>query len=545
LQQAVRQAAVDPSVQQAENDSKQLDQLAASKHYDATQRAMAAADQASRELADGHMDTAGHLMAIEASKARAAAEALDLPPERRQALEAIAQNFRDRAQLYGAPGPGWAAEAADQLTAEGKQTAALAGDPSMSAEDRAALKSLGDDSSQQGTRLGQSARATNMTMGLSLSDSFRTLVAHTYPAAAKFVDPALDELNHTILTKHESFDQALTDMQKDTNDRVSVKGIDGMSSMSRAQLADVILHAENFGYGDNMKVGMAQGFIDVSRAFSLGDAQGMAAGQSEIRQALQTYQPQHQDDGGVVGLATAALMAIPEGRAADLFGLGATSLAERLGMGALAKGVTQTVASALGLTGAQYVAQGVTTGDWSPSNLPQDMALNLGFGAAGRMVGESWLAQRGLGAVPKADDAEYADQVAAFGSRARNRLPDSSIARASAQLPRLRADAESYYKKNPAVKSYVARQGLPTSGPFVYVPPSSWRDGTRLPRQSARGLSGYVDQFGNVWVKDPTKQGQWDVQVDVPGARDSVYRSASIDKKHTNVWGADGSWGGS
>ena len=75
---------------------------------------------------------------------------------------------------------------------------------------------------------------------------------------------------------------------------------------------------------------------------------------------------------------------------------------------------------------------------------------------------------------------------------------------------------------------------LPTSGRVRYIPPKGYSPGTPLPRGPNNG---YIDRFGNEWVKGPSRTpGQpfeWDVQLG-RGATDGI-RWASPDGKHLNV----------
>ena len=74
--------------------------------------------------------------------------------------------------------------------------------------------------------------------------------------------------------------------------------------------------------------------------------------------------------------------------------------------------------------------------------------------------------------------------------------------------------------------------GLPTKGKIRYVPPKE-SNGT-LPRTSN---GGYIDKFGNIWEKGPSRTigeaFEWDVQLSKIGKR--MLGWASRDGKHINV----------
>jgi len=76
--------------------------------------------------------------------------------------------------------------------------------------------------------------------------------------------------------------------------------------------------------------------------------------------------------------------------------------------------------------------------------------------------------------------------------------------------------------------------GLPTRGPIRYVPPKSVGPNDTLPRGHQNG---YVDRFGNEWVKGPSRRPQddfeWDVQLSPKGKVSIGHRSK--DGGHVNV----------
>lgn len=86
----------------------------------------------------------------------------------------------------------------------------------------------------------------------------------------------------------------------------------------------------------------------------------------------------------------------------------------------------------------------------------------------------------------------------------------------------------------PSVKGRLKAASLPTSGKMRYVPPEDWTPGQPLPRGPNHG---YIDRFGNEWVKGPSRTpGQpfeWDVQLG-RNATDGI-RMLSRDGVHLNV----------
>lgn len=82
----------------------------------------------------------------------------------------------------------------------------------------------------------------------------------------------------------------------------------------------------------------------------------------------------------------------------------------------------------------------------------------------------------------------------------------------------------------------VKSAGLPTTG-IKFVPPKSYSAGDDLPVATINGKKGYLDKFGNVWVKPKGHaiQGEkhWDVQL---GERTSAWlRQYSNSGKHVNI----------
>jgi hypothetical protein len=82
---------------------------------------------------------------------------------------------------------------------------------------------------------------------------------------------------------------------------------------------------------------------------------------------------------------------------------------------------------------------------------------------------------------------------------------------------------------------------LPTEGKIRFIPPEKWTPSQPLPKQNG----GFVDKFGNVWTKGPSRTpGQafeWDVQLSKTGksqlgwaSRDGSHLNVSLDGKITH-----------
>lgn len=79
----------------------------------------------------------------------------------------------------------------------------------------------------------------------------------------------------------------------------------------------------------------------------------------------------------------------------------------------------------------------------------------------------------------------------------------------------------------------IKKERLPRSGKIRFVPPKNWN-----PNNPARGpQNGFLDKFGNEWVKGPSRTPgepfEWDVQLSKMGQ--SQVGRASRDKKHLNI----------
>ena len=90
-------------------------------------------------------------------------------------------------------------------------------------------------------------------------------------------------------------------------------------------------------------------------------------------------------------------------------------------------------------------------------------------------------------------------------------------------------------------KGIVKGKQLPTKGKIRYIPPENWNAKQPLPKTNG----GYIDKFGNIWIKGPSRtQGQafeWDVQLSKRGkeqlgwlSRDGSHLNVSLDGKITH-----------
>ena len=91
-------------------------------------------------------------------------------------------------------------------------------------------------------------------------------------------------------------------------------------------------------------------------------------------------------------------------------------------------------------------------------------------------------------------------------------------------------------------KTKLKAADLPTKGKIRYIPPKNWSPSEPLPRTEN---GGYLDRFGNEWVRGPSRtQGQpfeWDVQLSNTGksqlgwaSRDGAHVNVSLDGKITH-----------
>lgn len=83
-------------------------------------------------------------------------------------------------------------------------------------------------------------------------------------------------------------------------------------------------------------------------------------------------------------------------------------------------------------------------------------------------------------------------------------------------------------------KGAIKAAGLPTTGRVRYVPPANWNPPAPLPRGRQNG---YMDKFGNEWVRGPSRTCgepyEWDVQLSNQGRAQLGW--ASRDNAHLNV----------
>lgn len=91
-------------------------------------------------------------------------------------------------------------------------------------------------------------------------------------------------------------------------------------------------------------------------------------------------------------------------------------------------------------------------------------------------------------------------------------------------------------------KARINTANLPNQGRIRYVPPEGYQPTMPLPRGQANG---YIDRFGNEWVKGPSRTAgqpfEWDVQLSRTGqsqlgwaTRDGVHLNVSLDGEITH-----------
>jgi len=84
-------------------------------------------------------------------------------------------------------------------------------------------------------------------------------------------------------------------------------------------------------------------------------------------------------------------------------------------------------------------------------------------------------------------------------------------------------------------KGRLKKAGLPTSGKIRFVPPEGYNPESELPRGPRHG---YIDRFGNEWVKGPGRGGdayEWDVQLSRSGKSQLGWASNDGNQAHINV----------
>ena len=91
------------------------------------------------------------------------------------------------------------------------------------------------------------------------------------------------------------------------------------------------------------------------------------------------------------------------------------------------------------------------------------------------------------------------------------------------------------------VKSATKEAKLPNKGKIRYVPPENWTPTQPLPKNNG----GYIDKFGNVWTKGPSRTAgqsfEWEVQLSKTGknqmgwlSRDGSHLNVSLDGEITH-----------
>ncbi|MGH3695388.1 MAG: polymorphic toxin type 17 domain-containing protein [Pseudonocardiaceae bacterium] len=85
-------------------------------------------------------------------------------------------------------------------------------------------------------------------------------------------------------------------------------------------------------------------------------------------------------------------------------------------------------------------------------------------------------------------------------------------------------------------KAALKNAQLPTSGRIRYVPPGNWTPNQPLPRGPQNG---YIDKFGNEWVRGSSRTAgeafEWDVQLSSQGKSQLGWLAADEKKSHANV----------
>ena len=87
------------------------------------------------------------------------------------------------------------------------------------------------------------------------------------------------------------------------------------------------------------------------------------------------------------------------------------------------------------------------------------------------------------------------------------------------------------------LKSLIKKAELPTTGKLRYVPPHGLHPSQKLPTRNIGSQTGFLDRFGNVWVKGPSRTAgeafEWDVQLSSRGKRMCGWMSRT--GSHLNV----------
>ncbi|WP_241837234.1 polymorphic toxin type 17 domain-containing protein [Salinivibrio sp. ML290] len=102
--------------------------------------------------------------------------------------------------------------------------------------------------------------------------------------------------------------------------------------------------------------------------------------------------------------------------------------------------------------------------------------------------------------------------------------------------------AGSCSKKITSVKGRLKKEQLPTKGKIRFVPPKGYNPSNPLPKGPQ---GGFIDRFGNEWVKGPSRTAgqdfEWDVQLSKTGrkkigwvTRDGSHANVSLDGRITH-----------
>ena len=85
-----------------------------------------------------------------------------------------------------------------------------------------------------------------------------------------------------------------------------------------------------------------------------------------------------------------------------------------------------------------------------------------------------------------------------------------------------------------SLKSRLKDEGLPIEGTFRYVAPKNYHPSQPLPKGPNKG---FIDQFGNEWVKGESRTAgedwEWDVQIGRHATEG--FKKASRDGRHVNI----------
>ena len=108
------------------------------------------------------------------------------------------------------------------------------------------------------------------------------------------------------------------------------------------------------------------------------------------------------------------------------------------------------------------------------------------------------------------------------------------LAKKQGLKPNLQLFAEELEENILATSKHILKNvDLPVAGKIRYIPPETWTPSQPLPRVNG----GYIDKFGNVWMKGPTRTigepFEWDVQLSKTGKNKLGWLSR--DSSHLNV----------